>query len=73
MLLLLYMIDRLNLEIFAISLPTHNHLRYSYIVTLEGVYDTRGLPVAPELPDSSRQSALTLFLLVRAVTFPIAS
>ena len=30
--------NRFNLEFLAISLPTHDHLRYSYIVTLGGVY-----------------------------------
>ena len=34
--------DRLDLELLAITLPTHDHLRYSYIVTLEGVCETRG-------------------------------
>lgn len=29
---------RHGLELFRIPLPTHGYLRYSYIVTLEGVY-----------------------------------
>ncbi len=33
---------RFNLEHFAVPLPTHKHLRYSYIVTLGGVYKTQG-------------------------------
>lgn len=49
--------DRLDLGLLAIPLPTHDHLRYSYIVTLEGVYETRGDSLHGELLPTIRLMA----------------